>query len=451
MNAHCDDGKILYLTPEYSSDPVVPAMMTAGWQVDVVHDLPGARDRLRDEKIRVGLARLDPDPLPWFDQGVGDLYQADEHVPWLALVSNSHLTDARYSRDLREAFCGFETIPEDFDRLTALLQFAGNLNTYNRQGAEPEPATESEMVAASPQMLAVFRDIRKIAATEAPTLITGESGTGKELAAQAVHERSQRTSGPFVAVNCAALPATLIHSELFGHEKGSFTGAAARKIGCIEAANGGTLFLDEIGDLPLDLQVTMLRFLQEGTIQRVGSAKEIAVDVRVVAATNVDLEKHLQQGKFREDLYFRLNVLRLEMPPLRDRGDDVALLAQYFFEKFSAEGHRNLHGFSKDALECLSAHDWPGNVRELINRVRRAIVMCDGRLIKSADLGLLTVEQPKAILTLEEARAAAEIDAVQRALQKSRGNMSVAARLLGVSRPKIYRLLERYDLRPSAA
>ncbi len=439
---------ILYLTNEAAADPLVPSMLSAGWDVDVVTDVASARERLGNNDIGLGLARLDPDPLPWFEQGGTDVCTAEAAVPWLGLVHPAHMLDARFNRELRAAFCGVEALPAEFKRVDAMLRLAGNLRAPAR--GEPAVESESEMVAASPPMLAVFRDIRKVAPTDAPVLITGESGTGKELAAQAIHERSSRGKGPFIAVNCAALPASLIQSELFGHEKGAFTGAAQRKIGSFEAANKGTLFLDEIGDLPLELQVTLLRFLQEGTIQRVGSNKEISLDVRVVAATHVNLERHMAAGKFREDLFFRLNVLRLEMPPLRERGGDIELLAHYFFKQFAGEGHPRLEGFSKDALERMSAHEWQGNVRELINRVRRAVVMCDGRLIRSADLDLSTLQRPKMLLTLEEARAAAESQAVRAALELSRNNLSKAAAHLRVSRPKLYRLLEKYDLKPLA-
>jgi DNA-binding NtrC family response regulator len=242
------------------------------------------------------------------------------------------------------------------------------------------------------------------------------------------------------------LPPTLIQSELFGHEKGAFTGAERRKIGSIEAANGGTLFLDEIGDLSLPLQVNLLRFLEGSTIQRVGSPKEIRVDVRVIAATHTDMEQATARDAFREDLYFRLNVLRLEMPALRMRGEDIEVLAQFFFKQFARESAHRVKGFSPEALRSLVEYDWPGNVRELINRVRRATVMCDGRLIRSADLGFDGRPRAVRIPTLEEVRAVAERDAILTALRGTGNNMSQAARALGTSRPRLYRLMARYDL-----
>jgi DNA-binding NtrC family response regulator len=285
-----------------------------------------------------------------------------------------------------------------------------------------------------------------VACVDAPVLITGESGVGKELAAMAVHERSQRAQGRFVAVNCGALPANLIQSELFGYEKGAFTGAAARKIGHFESAAGGTIFLDEIGDLSLDLQINLLRFLQERTIERVGGTGKIQVDARVIAATHVDLEKAVAEGRFREDLYYRLHVLNLRVPSLRDRTGDIDLLARFFFEKFSKDRRPQIRGFSQRAIQAMNDHPWPGNVRELINRVRRAMVMSEKRLISAEDLGF----QPALLLgrqqTLDQVRDQAEKSAILASLQRARRNISRAARDLGVSRVTLYRLLEKHTI-----
>jgi transcriptional regulator with PAS, ATPase and Fis domain len=285
-----------------------------------------------------------------------------------------------------------------------------------------------------------------VAGVDAPVLITGESGTGKELAALALHERSSRKDKPFVAVNCGALPNGLIQSELFGHEKGAFTGASQRKIGRIEAAAGGTIFLDEIGDLPLELQVNLLRFLQEKTIERVGGTTSIPVDVRVLAATHVDLEAAVAEGKFREDLYYRLNVLKINTPPLRDRQGDIEVLAKYFFEIFSHEKRRNVKGFSPAALQLMNRYNWPGNVRELISRVRRAMVMCERRLITPKDLDLDKRESQRLVTTLEAARSNAELEAIRNALQKNNSNLTDSARELGVSRVTLYRLIQKNGL-----
>jgi len=288
--------------------------------------------------------------------------------------------------------------------------------------------------------------IKRIAKVDAPVLIRGESGSGKEMAAQAIHQLSARASGPFVAVNCGAMHPSLIQSELFGHMKGSFTGASRDERGFIEAADGGTVFLDEIGDLPLDLQVNLLRFLQEMTINRIGSTRSIRVDVRVIAATNVDLDKAVLAGKFREDLFYRLNVLPLHMPPLRERKSDVALLAQHFFTKYVHDKSPRLRGFSRRSLAAMEAHDWPGNVRELINRVRRAMVMSEGRLITPVDLGLEERSEAPLQDALDEARTEAERSAISCSLQSAGRNVSLAARQLGVSRMTLYRLMAKHSI-----
>jgi DNA-binding NtrC family response regulator len=306
---------------------------------------------------------------------------------------------------------------------------------------------EDEMVGCSPPMTALFRAVRKVAGTDAPVLLTGESGTGKELTARAIHERSVRAAGPFVAINCGSIPPNLIQSEMFGYERGAFTGATQRKLGRLEQASGGTLLLDEIGDLPLELQANLLRFLQDGKIDRVGGQAPVAIDVRIVAATNVDLERAISEGRFREDLYHRLSVLPLHTPPLRERGEDIEILARHFFDKFSKDKRRSLRGFSREALDAIRAHDWPGNVRELINRVRRAMVMCEGRQIGANDLGLENTRAAKRIVTIDEARDQAERRAIQHALGFNANNLASAARDLGVSRVTLYRLLEKHQLR----
>ncbi|MEW5729513.1 MAG: sigma-54 dependent transcriptional regulator [Pseudomonadota bacterium] len=324
-------------------------------------------------------------------------------------------------------------------RLRPLVAARGGRRGEDNAGLPP-------MVGDSPAMLRLYDTIRKVAGTDAPVLVTGESGTGKELAAIAIHERSPRAQGPFVPINCAALPKTLIASELFGHEKGAFTGADQRRIGRIQAADRGTLFLDEIGDLPMDLQAHLLRFLQENTIDRVGGHHPIKVDVRVIAATNVPLRKAVADGRFREDLFFRLNVLTLEMPPLRDRGADVDRLAAHFVAKFASEGGKLIHGLAPDALALVRRHGWPGNVRELIATMRRAVVMADGPWVRPEDLGLPEDARTGAATSLEAARRETEEALIRQALAAHRQNIKRTAEHLGVSRVTLYRMLERYGI-----
>lgn len=304
-----------------------------------------------------------------------------------------------------------------------------------------------QMLGNTASMQGLFCNIKKVAAVDAPVFINGESGTGKELTARSIHEISLRRNGPFNAVNCGALPTHLIQSELFGHEKGAFTGAVKRKIGRIEATQGGTLFLDEIGDLPLEMQVNLLRFLEDHKIQRIGDTAEISVDVRVLAATHVDLNKAIEEGKFREDLYHRLNVLHISVPPLRERSQDIGLISDHFFDKFSGEASTRARGFSQDSRAVMQQYQWPGNVRELINRVRRATVMCEHRLIAPEDLGLERRSHDwREPLTLEKAREMAEHEVINAALVRNKYKVQKAAKELGVSRVTLYRLMEKHHL-----
>jgi len=304
-----------------------------------------------------------------------------------------------------------------------------------------------QMLGNTASMQGLFCNIKKVAAVDAPVFINGESGTGKELTAKSIHEISLRRNGPFNAVNCGALPTHLIQSELFGHEKGAFTGAVKRKIGRIEATQGGTLFLDEIGDLPLEMQVNLLRFLEDHKIQRIGDTAEISVDVRVLAATHVDLNKAIEEGKFREDLYHRLNVLHISVPPLRERSQDIGLISDHFFDKFSGEASTRARGFSQDSRAVMQQYQWPGNVRELINRVRRATVMCEHRLIAPEDLGLERRSHDwREPLTLEKAREMAEHEVINAALVRNKYKVQKAAKELGVSRVTLYRLMEKHHL-----
>jgi two-component system NtrC family response regulator len=291
-------------------------------------------------------------------------------------------------------------------------------------------------------MMRVCRTIEKIAPTNVAVLVLGESGTGKELVAQAIHMLSPRRKRPFIAINCGAIPETLLESELFGHEKGAFTGAIKQTIGKIESAHTGTLFLDEIGDLPQPLQVKLLRFLSTRVIERIGGRQQIPVDVRIVCATNQDLENRMADGRFREDLYYRLNEVIIRLPALRERGEDSVLLASYFLKRFNVQFDRKLRGFTTEAIAAIAANPWRGNVRELENRVKRAVIMSDGAHISAADMELAASPPDADEFDLRAARNKAERTVIQRALTQTNGNLSIAAKLLGVSRPTLYGLLE---------
>jgi two-component system NtrC family response regulator len=344
--------------------------------------------------------------------------------------------------------------PVQLDVLKVVLQraaYLSSLEQHNRHVRDQIGDKEFEgLVGTSARMQEVFRMIRRVGPSDVPVLITGESGTGKELVARAIHNQSLRKEAPFVAINCGAIPEALLESELFGYEKGSFTGAAQQKKGRIEYAQGGTLFLDEIGDIPLGLQVKLLRFLQDHEIHRLGGKEAIPVDVRILAATNVDLQKAILEGRFREDLYYRLCVITIVVPPLNQRGDDIALLARSFMERFAEEQQKPVKGFTPQAQEALMAYQWPGNVRELENRVKRAVLMAEGRYITPMNLALEGDDtSEEEALTLKASRQRREKDLVRLALEKTDGNVSRAAVELGISRPTLYQLLTRYGLKNS--
>ncbi|MCG5535467.1 PEP-CTERM-box response regulator transcription factor [Ectothiorhodospira mobilis] len=340
--------------------------------------------------------------------------------------------------------------PVDADLLNLIVQRAHRLfelEAENRRLAHrdtPEPLPG--LVAGSPEMLKVCRTVEKVAPTNATTLLLGDSGTGKEVIARALHGLSPRAKGPFVAINCAAIPENLLESELFGYEKGAFTGANRQTKGKIEYADGGTLFLDEVGDLPQALQAKLLRFLQERVIERLGGREGIPVDVRVVCATHQDLSALIADGRFREDLFYRISEITIHIPPLKDRTGDAHLLARALLQRYARDQGRSVRGFSQDAVQAIERHDWPGNVRELENRVKRAVIMADASQVTAEDLELSPDADLPLMLNLRRVRDEAEGRAVRHALQMVDGNISRAAELLGVSRPTLYDLMKKHDL-----
>jgi DNA-binding NtrC family response regulator len=372
------------------------------------------------------------------------------HVSWVAAIHSDQLRDEGVRIAIRRRCYDYVTLPCPERLLRTVIGHAYGL-------AALDPVTQAVaidadtvgMIGNSQPMRALYRAIRRAAASDAPVLIEGETGTGKELAARAIHDASARRDRPFVAINCGAIPEHLVQSELFGYERGAFTGAQQRKLGRIELAQGGTLFLDEIGDLPLETQASLLRFLQEGQIERLGGHDTIAIDARIVSATHVDLAASVARGSFRRDLFHRLCVLNLQQPPLRERGNDILQLAAHALQRYAGEAQRPIRGFSPCALRALQANAWPGNVRELVNRVRQAVVMAEGRYITARDLRIALDDVDAPLPTLDAVRDSATRDAIERALQRNRGRLVDTARDLAVSRVTLYRLLERLGLRSS--
>ena len=433
--------RLLVVDPCEDCHEILPGLRTIGWAVDSC-TLASVVDRSCD----VGLFRLQPSHLER-PEAVKDMISRSG-TEWIAVLTPDVLKMKNVGDFVCEWFFDFHTLPFDVSRVQVTLGRAFGMACLRGQASPLALPQEDELLGDSRSMRDLRKILSKFAPTQSPILIRGESGTGKELVARTLHRQSQRNGKPFVAINCGSIPDHLIQSELFGHEKGAFTGAHQRKIGRIEAANGGTLFLDEIGDLPLELQANLLRFLQEKHIERVGGSQPIPVDVRVLAATHVDLEAAIVRGRFREDLYYRLNVLQVITAPLRERHGDLAMLASHFARYYSLETGRRPRSFSDDALIAMGNHGWPGNVRELANRVRRGLVLAEGRQIEAHDLGLdsspLFVGE---MSTLEEYKDRAERQALCEVLHRHSDNLSVAAKVLGVSRPTFYRLLHKHQIR----
>jgi two-component system NtrC family response regulator len=322
------------------------------------------------------------------------------------------------------------------------------LETENRRLMQTQKTAPLEgVIACSVRMHKVCQTVEKVAPSNATILLLGESGTGKELCSRALHDLSPRVAERFIAINCAAIPENLLESELFGYEKGAFTGAGKQARGKIEYADKGTLFLDEVGDLPMALQAKLLRFLQERVVERIGGREEIPVDVRVVCATHQDLQAKIAAGEFREDLYYRISEITIQIPPLREREGDVILLARSFLDHFGKEQGRSLRGFTKDALTAIESHAWPGNVRELKNRMKRAAIMAETNQITARDLELENVAGEAATFNLREVREQAERQTILRALSHADGKVSQAADLLGITRPTMYDLIKKFGLK----
>ncbi|HOO91222.1 MAG TPA: PEP-CTERM-box response regulator transcription factor [Syntrophales bacterium] len=340
--------------------------------------------------------------------------------------------------------------PIEIEELKVVLRRAFYVSQLEHEHREAQRRLSGDsfegILGTSTKMQEVFTTIRKIATTDVPVLIGGESGTGKELVAGAIHQLSPRKNAPFIVINCGAIPENLLESELFGHEKGAFTGAHIQRKGRFELADGGSLFLDEIGELSLPLQVKLLRFLEDQVVERIGGRKGIEVDVRIIAATNRDLKRAMKDGSFREDLYFRLSVVSISLPPLREREGDILLLAKSFLNRYAEENRKKVTGFTREACAAIERYEWSGNVRELENRIKRAVIMSEGIQLTPADLEMEVPKPEYDGLTLKEARETLEKELIKKALFQNQGNITKASQELGISRPTLYDLMERFGI-----
>jgi len=412
-----------------------------------------------DRKDAIAAIRLHEPPIVLQDLGLPpDEEGVDEGFRCIREISNLSPSakiivmtgNADYENAVRAVAMGaydFYQKPVNPETLDLILQRAYHIHSLEEQNRRLQESTQAPLdgvIACDPTMLKICRTVEKLAPSDVTCTLTGESGTGKEVLAKALHKLSPRKDFRMVAINCAAVPENLMESELFGYEKGAFTGANKRTLGKVETASGGTLFLDEIGDMPLALQAKLLRFLQERVIERVGGREEIPVDVRVVCATNKHLLQMVAEGTFREDLYYRICEMEIQIPPLRDRQGDKMLLARHFLRTFIAQMNAAVTGFSSEAAEAIEAYQWPGNIREMENRVKRSVVMCEEKQITSEDLGLVSNESLN--LNLRQVRYNAERAAILRALTMSEHNISATAKLLGVTRPTLYDLMKKYNI-----
>lgn len=446
----------------------------------IVEDDPGLQSQMRwcfSDQIEVSVAadrdsaltalrRMEPQVitldlgLPPDAGGASEGFALLEEILRLAPMTKVIVVTGREDKENAVKAIGmgasdFYQKPLDADILTFVVNRAFRLAELEQENREligqTNGASIKGIIAASPEMMEICRTIEKVAPTDVTTLITGETGTGKELLARALHDLSHRAEQPFAAINCAAIPENLLESELFGFEKGSFTGATQAKKGKIESANGGTLFLDEIGDMPMALQAKLLRFLQERVVDRVGSVKPVPVDVRVVCATHRNVQELITQGEFREDLYYRISEITLDVPALRERDGDALVIAQSLLKSLGKQLDRPNLSFSEDAVQAITSYAWPGNVREMINKVKRAIIMADGKRVSAGDLQLSTGEGEQVNqLNLRHVREQAEKQAILQALHCTSFNMSQASRLLGVTRPTLYNLTDKYRIETSA-
>jgi len=423
-----------------------------GYKVVSATDRAGAVEMLREHEPAVVTLDLGLPPDPdGTEEGFGVLSEILHLKPdTKVIVASGHSARESALRAIAMGAYDFYRKPVDIDELGLIVARAFHLHEIEEENRRFDSsggdAVLGSIITAAPEMLKVAKTIERVASADVSVMLLGASGTGKELLARAVHDRSGRT-GDFIAINCAAIPENLLEAELFGYERGAFTGAVKSNIGKIELAQGGTLFLDEVGDIPLPLQVKLLRFLQERVIERIGGRQPIPVDTRIVCATHQDLETMIGDGRFREDLYYRLAEIVVKIPTLAERAGDAVLLARHFVNRFSRELNPSVQGLTPEAMSTIDTYNWPGNVRELENRIKRAVIMCDARSVGSADLDLpIRSEEGPVAINLRAAREVADRKAIRQAMSRTENNISGAAKLLGISRPTLYDLLKQYRL-----
>ncbi len=458
LQAHPAPPKSLPRLLVVEDDPGLQAQLKWAYEdfeVTVVGDRASALAALRAEEPSVITLDLGLPPDP---DGVTEGFALLDEIMMLkpdakVIVASGHGAHESALQAIARGAYDFYRKPIDVEAIGLILRRAHQLHVLeeeNRQLAARvghDNCVLGSLITAAPEMVKVARTIERVANTKVSVMLLGASGTGKELLARGLHESSSRRDKAFVAINCAAIPENLLESELFGHEKGAFTGAVKMTEGKIEQADGGTLFLDEVGDIPFPLQVKLLRFLQERVIERIGSRKAIAVDTRIVCATHQDLEAMIADGRFREDLFYRLAEIVVKIPGLSERAGDATLLAKAFLARFAREMNPLVKGFGRDALTAIDAWNWPGNVRELENRVKRAVIMADAKLITAADLDLAEPDQQQVLaLNLKAARELTDRKVIRHALARTEGNISNTAKMLGISRPTLYDLLKQYDM-----
>jgi len=444
------DRRLLIVDDEDSIRNQLRWGLAGEYEVLTAANLEEARRALRDEKPSVvTLDVMLSAPGGPSDEGLILLDEIVDRYPYTKVImvtGNDNRETALAA--LQRGAVDWYAKPIQLDELKVILRRAFHVRAIEQAqhpGARDGRRRYHRLVGESEAIRKVFALVQRVANTDATVLISGGNGTGKELVAHAIHETSRRAGGPFIPINCGAIPDNLLESELFGHEKGSFTDAYRTREGRFELAEGGTIFLDEIGELPTHLQVKLLRFLQDHVVERIGGREPLRIDARVVAATNQDLQAGLRSGKFREDLYYRLSVVNIVVPPLRDRGDDLRLLAEYFLEYYARHYKRRIRGFTQSALRAIQAHAWPGNVRELENRVQRAVILTQDAYLHPEDLELGEGEAAQA-RTLQDARETAEQALIVDALTRNAGNITRAAREIDVSRPTFHDLLRKHGI-----